>query len=388
MDSKPQHVAIITMETGSFPRRLFTACCLFAVLACIFAVEARTHRRSNPIPEFPGDTELAGLQKLFQEGRERSKETSRLFEEGQSNAASGNWSTAIDLLQQTLRLDPRHAAAKDLLINVLTEQVHRLLDSDLEVAAHLHQQASELDSNHPAVRSVGLEIAEARHQAYVGECLTEARGLVALGNTGAAFERIREGRIGAVARAELLPRSDIKPGDSVIGLTSSGVHSNGFSLVRRIVAASGLAWDAPAPFEPSRHFGEALLTPTRLYVRSCLAAIRGSKRSRRWRTSPAAVSSTTFRACCRAGFAVSLDLDRVPVLPVFKWLAVAGDISPTEMMRTFNCGIGMIAVLGADAADAASESSRATARRVVRLGEVAAAAGDSRQLSRTPRPGR
>ena len=146
------------------------------------------------IADFPGDTELAGLQKLCQDGLERSEETRRLFEEGQANASSGNWSTATELLHQVLRLDPRHAAAKDLLIHVLTEEAHRLLDSDLDVAAHLHQQASELDNNHPAVRSVGLEIDEAQHQAYVGECLTEARGLVAVGNTGAAFERIREGR--------------------------------------------------------------------------------------------------------------------------------------------------------------------------------------------------
>jgi serine/threonine-protein kinase len=175
-EEKAQLVEAIvgTMEAGDFEHAL--------------------ERTRLALADFPGDTELAGLEKLSQDGLERSKETSRLFEEGQSNASSGNWSTATELLQQALRLDPRHAAAKDLLIQVLTEQAHRLLDSDLDVAAHLHQQASELDSNHPAVRSVGLEIDEARHQAYVGQCLTEARGLVAVGNTGAAFERIREGR--------------------------------------------------------------------------------------------------------------------------------------------------------------------------------------------------
>ena len=105
--------------------------------------------------------------------------------------------------------------------------------------------------------------------------------------------------VGAVARDGLLPRKDIAPGDVVIGLASSGVHSNGFSLVRRIVADSGLAWDAPAPFEPARSLGEALLTPTRLYVRSCLAASARRKRSRRSRTSPAADLLKTFRACSR-----------------------------------------------------------------------------------------
>src|SRR6202046_1771218 len=83
--------------------------------------------------------------------------------------------------------------------------------------------------------------------------------------------------VGAVSRAELLPRADIAPGDVVVGLASTGVHSNGFSLVRRIAADAGLTWDKAAPFEPSRSLGEALLTPTRLYVRSCLSAIRETK---------------------------------------------------------------------------------------------------------------
>jgi phosphoribosylformylglycinamidine cyclo-ligase len=83
--------------------------------------------------------------------------------------------------------------------------------------------------------------------------------------------------VGAVERANLLPRADMAAGDVVIGLASSGVHSNGFSLVRRVVAEAGLTWDARAPFEPARNLGEALLTPTRLYVRSCLAAMRGTK---------------------------------------------------------------------------------------------------------------
>jgi len=83
--------------------------------------------------------------------------------------------------------------------------------------------------------------------------------------------------VGAVGRNEILPRADIAPGDVVVGLAASGVHSNGFSLVRKLVVAAGLKWGAPAPFAPGQGLGEALLTPTRLYVRSCLAAIRESK---------------------------------------------------------------------------------------------------------------
>ncbi len=184
--------------------------------------------------------------------------------------------------------------------------------------------------------------------------------------------------VGAVARAELLPRVDIKPGDVVIGLTSSGVHSNGFSLVRRIVAASGLAWDAPAPFEPVRSLGEALLTPTRLYVRSCLAAIRGSKAVKALAHITGGGFVDNIPRVLPQGLSVSMDLDRVPVPPVFKWLAASGDVSEHEMLRTFNCGIGMVAVLDAGASAAAYELFTANGETVVRLGEIVAADGEAR----------
>jgi len=157
--------------------------------------------------------------------------------------------------------------------------------------------------------------------------------------------------VGAVGRNEILPRSDISAGDIVVGLAASGVHSNGFSLVRKIVRDCGSSWDRPAPFAPGQNLGEALLTPTRLYVRSCLAAIRQSK----------AVKA----------------LAHVPVLPVFKWLAATGQIAELEMLRTFNCGIGMVAVLDRSQAGAAVESFTKHGEKVVRLGEVVAADGGS-----------
>jgi len=182
--------------------------------------------------------------------------------------------------------------------------------------------------------------------------------------------------VGAVARDKLLPRKDIAPGDAVIGLASSGVHANGFSLVRRIVAAAGLPWDAPAPFEPSRQLGEALLTPTRLYVQSCLAAIRATGAVKALAHITGGGFVDNIPRVLPKGLAVALDLDRVPVHPVFKWLAAAGGVSEREMLRTFNCGIGMIAVLDAQAAEQACEAFAANGETVVRLGEVIAAAGE------------
>jgi phosphoribosylformylglycinamidine cyclo-ligase len=182
--------------------------------------------------------------------------------------------------------------------------------------------------------------------------------------------------VGAVARESLLPRADLAPGDVVIGLASSGVHSNGFSLVRRIVADSGLPWSAPAPFAPAQNLGDAFLTPTRLYVRSCLAAIRATKAVKALAHITGGGFVDNIPRVLPKGTSVSLNLDKVPVLPVFKWLAATGDVSEREMLRTFNCGIGMIAVLDRNAAAAAIEQFAAHGEKVVQLGEIIAGSGE------------
>jgi phosphoribosylformylglycinamidine cyclo-ligase len=184
--------------------------------------------------------------------------------------------------------------------------------------------------------------------------------------------------VGAVARADLLPRSDIAAGDVVIGLAASGVHSNGFSLVRRVVADAHLAWTAPAPFAPSQSLGEALLTPTKLYVRSCLAAARETKAVKALAHITGGGFVDNIPRVLPDGLSIALDLDRVPVLPVFKWLARAGNIAEAEMLRTFNCGIGMVAILAPADANAAIECFTANSETVVRLGEVIKAAGEPR----------
>ena len=181
--------------------------------------------------------------------------------------------------------------------------------------------------------------------------------------------------VGAVGRNDVLPRADIAPGDVVVGLASTGVHSNGYSLVRRVAANAGLSWNNPAPFERSRSLGEALLTPTRLYVRSCLAAIRATKAVKALAHITGGGFTENIPRVLPQGLGVSLELARVPVPPVFKWLAAAGNIGEKEMLRTFNCGIGMIAVLDRATAHAACECFAKNGETVVRLGEVIVGTG-------------
>jgi phosphoribosylformylglycinamidine cyclo-ligase len=188
--------------------------------------------------------------------------------------------------------------------------------------------------------------------------------------------------VGAVGRNDILPRNDIAAGDVVIGLVSSGVHSNGYSLVRRVAEMAKLAWNDPAPFAPSLTLGEALLTPTRLYVRPCLAALRETKAVKALSHITGGGFIENIPRVLPKGLGVSLDLAHVPVLPVFKWLATAGHINAHEMLRTFNCGIGMVAVLDRATADAACASFAKHGETIVRLGEVIAAPGSERVVFR------
>ena len=188
--------------------------------------------------------------------------------------------------------------------------------------------------------------------------------------------------VGAAERGTLLPRPDIEAGDAVIGLASSGVHSNGFSLVRKIVARSGLPFDTPAPFSPIMTLGGALLTPTRLYVKSCLRAIRETGAVKGLAHITGGGFTDNIPRVLPAHLGVGIDLARVPVLPVFKWLAEQGGIAEAELLRTFNYGIGMIAIVKADAVKAVSDVLGASGETVAHLGEVIPAAGEHRVVYR------
>lgn len=186
--------------------------------------------------------------------------------------------------------------------------------------------------------------------------------------------------VGAVERNAILPRADIRAGDIVLGLVSSGVHSNGYSLVRKIVQRTGLRWNAPAPFDPARELGAALLAPTRIYVRSCLAALRDTKAVKALAHITGGGFPDNIPRVLPKGLGARLDLERVPVPPIFRWLADVGKVAEPEMLRTFNCGIGMVAVVAAGEADAVASALVREGETVVRMGEVIAMTPDTARV--------
>ncbi|HEX2137209.1 MAG TPA: phosphoribosylformylglycinamidine cyclo-ligase [Microvirga sp.] len=207
--------------------------------------------------------------------------------------------------------------------------------------------------------------------ALIGGETAEMPGLYARGDYDLAGFAV-----GAAERGSLLPK-EVRPGDVLVGLASSGVHSNGFSLVRRIVERCGLAWDSPAPFAPDRALGEALLEPTRIYVKPLLAALRTGEEVRALCHITGGGFPDNLPRVLPEGIGVRLDLASLPVPPVFGWLARAGGVAEAEMLRTFNCGVGMIAFTAPDRADALIGRLRDAGERPVRLGEaIAAGAGE------------
>lgn len=153
--------------------------------------------------------------------------------------------------------------------------------------------------------------------------------------------------VGAAERGQLLPTDDVVEGDVLLGLASSGVHSNGYSLVRRVVETSGLKWSDRAPFADGPTLAEALLEPTRIYVKSLLKAIRETHGIKALAHITGGGFPENIPRVLPKEFSAELDLSAIEVPRVFSWLAATGGVAPEEMMRTFNCGIGMIAVVGA-----------------------------------------
>ena len=182
--------------------------------------------------------------------------------------------------------------------------------------------------------------------ALIGGETAEMPGLYAKGDFDLAGFAV-----GAVERDAILPKTAaMTEGDVLIGIASSGAHSNGYSLVRKVVEKSGLTLDAPAPFAPGKSLGEALLTPTRLYVKPALAAMAHGVKGLAHITGGGITDN--LPRCLPDGLDAEVNLDAIAVLPVFSWLARQAGIAEREMLRTFNCGIGMVAVVEDKNADA------------------------------------
>ncbi len=181
--------------------------------------------------------------------------------------------------------------------------------------------------------------------------------------------------VGAVERDAILPRNDLAAGDAILGLASAGLHSNGFSLVRRVVEVAGLRWTDPAPFEPETALGAALLKPTRIYVRACLDAIRetGAVKALAHITGGGLVENVP--RVIPENLAAEIDLAAIDVPPVFRWLA--GPVEEAELLRTFNCGIGMVAVVDRDAVSEVAAVFERHGETVVLLGTIAPRKADA-----------
>jgi phosphoribosylformylglycinamidine cyclo-ligase len=173
--------------------------------------------------------------------------------------------------------------------------------------------------------------------------------------------------VGAMERAQDLPR-DVQKGDVLLGLSSSGVHSNGYSFVRKVVELSGLGWDAPSPFSDGT-LGEALLTPTRLYVKQALSAIRAGGVHGLAHITGGGLTENPPRVLPE-GLACEIDLGAWTLPPVFRWLAHTANMAEAELLKTFNCGIGVILVVAEDRAAALTELLQSEGETVTRLGTI------------------
>jgi phosphoribosylformylglycinamidine cyclo-ligase len=177
--------------------------------------------------------------------------------------------------------------------------------------------------------------------------------------------------VGAMERGQDLPRG-VAEGDVLLGLASNGVHSNGYSFVRKVVELSGLGWNDASPFSEGT-LGEALLAPTRLYVKQALAAIRAGGVHGLAHITGGGITENPPRLLSE-GLACEIDLSAWTLPPVFRWLAETANMAEAELLKTFNCGIGLVLAVQADRAEALSALLSGMGETVCTLGRIIASA--------------
>lgn len=213
--------------------------------------------------------------------------------------------------------------------------------------------------------------------ALIGGETAEMPGLYAKGDFDLAGFAV-----GAVERGAILPKTaEMVEGDVVIGVASSGVHSNGYSLVRRVVSDAGAAYDAKAPFDASRTLGEALLAPTRLYIKSGLATIRSGGVKGLAHITGGGITENLPRAL-PDGLDAEIDLAAWVPPGVFGWLAKSAGIAEREMLRTFNCGLGLMVIVAQDKADAAVAAFNANGESARVVGQLIKGDGEGKVVYR------
>ncbi|GAA5985298.1 hypothetical protein JCM11641_005386 [Rhodosporidiobolus odoratus] len=181
--------------------------------------------------------------------------------------------------------------------------------------------------------------------------------------------------VGAVERELVLPQPTIAPGDVLLGIASSGVHSNGFSLVRKIADSRDYTYSSPVPWNPSRTLGDELLTPTTIYVKQLLPAIRKGLIKGLSHITGGGFTENIPRVL-PSGVGCTVDAGSFTFLPVFRWLMKAGNVEPSEMARTFNCGIGMVVVVSNENVDEVEQLLKESgSAEVSRIGETVAGEG-------------
>ena len=175
--------------------------------------------------------------------------------------------------------------------------------------------------------------------------------------------------VGAVERDHVLTGRDIAEGDVMLGLASSGVHSNGFSLVRRLAADKSWKLDRPALFDPEVLLIDALMAPTRIYVRSLLPLLRAGRVKGLAHITGGGLLENIPRVLPK-GVRAEVNADAWPQSRLMAFLQAQGTIEPEEMARTFNCGIGMVVVAAPEAADAVAAELTAAGEQVFQIGRI------------------
>ena len=175
--------------------------------------------------------------------------------------------------------------------------------------------------------------------------------------------------VGAAERGALLDGSAVGAGDVIIGLGAAGLHANGFSLLRKVIEVMNIALDAPAPFDPGKTLGAALLEPTKIYTKSCLAAHKAGLVKAMAHITGGGLPENLPRVL-PGGTAARLNAAAWEIPPVFSWLRDGGKIAESEMLRTFNCGIGMAAVVAKQKAEQALRLFKAHGETATLIGEI------------------